>query len=169
MQASAGKRGIKPLAAPTRPRRERDDPIGVSGFVALWVLVILSALYFALWDRVPRSLGAALLTHGGSQVVLTSQATTKLPLVLAATKDAYNKAERAAQKGNYAAFRQLASDGWVVPVADGTLARVLNRELLMAKVEILDGALRGRTGWVPMSAVRRQHQEETGADGANRR
>jgi hypothetical protein len=169
MQAAAEKRSPVPLAAPTRPSRGHDDPIGLSGFIALWVLVILSAIYFALWDRVPRSLGAALLTHGGSQIVLTTQATTKLPLVLAATKDAYNKAERAAQKSDNAAFRRLAADGWVVPVADGTPARVLNRELLMAKVEILDGALKGRTGWVPMSAVRRQHQEETGANDASRK
>jgi hypothetical protein len=156
------------VAESARPRRERDDPIGVSGFVGLWVLVILSVLYFALWDRVPRSLGAALLTHGGSQVVLTTQSSTRLPLVLAATKDAYNQAERSARKGDNAAFRQLTSDGWLVPVADGTPARVLNRELLMAKVEILEGALKGRTGWVPMSAVRRQHQEDSGARDASR-
>ncbi len=150
-----------------RKHREREDPIGISGFVCLWFLVILSALYFSLWDRVPRSLGAALLTHGGSQVLLTTQATTKLPLVLAATKEAYNKAERAAQKGDNATYQKLAFDGWVVAVPDGTPARVLNRELLMAKVEILDGALKGRAGWVPMSAVKRQHGEERAAEPAN--
>lgn len=155
------------MAALGRKQRERDDPIGISGFVGLWFLVILSVLYFALWDRVPRSLGAALLTHGGSQVVLTTQATTKLPLVLAATKDTYNKAERAAQKGDNATYRNLAADGWVIAVPDGTPAIVLNRELLMAKVEILDGALKGKTGWVPMSAVKRQHAEERAADPAN--
>lgn len=132
----------------------------------MWFLVILAVLYFALWDRVPRSLGAALLTHGGSQVLLTTQATIKLPLVLAATKDAYNKAERAAQKGDFDAYRKLTHDGWVVSVADGTHAIVLNRELLMAKVEILDGALKGKTGWVPMSAVKRQPGEERANDPA---
>ena len=155
------------MAAFGRKQPERQDPIGISGFVALWFLVILSALYFALWDRVPRSLGAALLTHGGSQVVLTSQVTTKLPLVLAATKESYNKAERATQKGDAETYRKLASDGWVVAVPDGTPARVLKRELLMANVEIQDGALKGRIGWVAMSAVKRQHPEEHTADPAD--
>jgi hypothetical protein len=158
------RRGVGELAALGRKQREAQDPIGISGFVALWVLVILSALYFGLWDRVPRSLGAALLTRGGSQVVLTFQATTKLPLVLAATKDAYNKAERATQKGDNAAYRKLAYDGWVVAVPDGTPAMVLNRELLMAKVEILDGVLKGRIGWVPMSAIKRHRPEEAATD-----
>ncbi|MFB3921782.1 MAG: hypothetical protein ACE145_08670 [Terriglobia bacterium] len=144
------------MAALRRQKVERKDPIGISGFVALWFLVILSALYFALWDRVPRSLGAALLTHGGSQVVLTTQATTKLPPFLAATKESYNKAERAAQKGDTETYRKLATDGWVVAVPDGTPARVLKRELLMANVEILGGGLKGRIGWVAMSAVKRQ-------------
>lgn len=155
------------MAALGRKQSERDDPIGISGFVALWFLVILSALYFFLWDRVPRSLGAALLTHGGSQVLLTGQATAKLPLVLAATKESYNKAERATQKGDTETYRKLAGDGWVVAVPDGTPARVLKRELLMANVEILYGALKGRTGWVPMSAVKRQRPEEPATDPAN--
>ena len=157
------------MAALGRKQSEREDPIGISGFVALWFLVILSVLYFALWDRVPRSLGAALLTHGGSQVVLTKQPSTKLPLVLAATKESYNKAERATQKGDTETYRKLARDGWVVAVPDGTPARVLTRELLMANVEILDGALKGRIGWVPMSAVKRQHPEEHAADAARGR
>ena len=155
------------MAALGRKQSEREDPIGISGFVALWFLVILSALYFALWDRVPRSLGAALLTHGGSQVVLTTQATTKLPLVLAATKESYSKAERATQRGDTETYRKLARDGWVVAVPDGTPARVLKRELLMAHVEILDGALKGRIGWVAMSGVKRQHLEEHAADPAH--
>jgi len=155
------------LAAFGRKQPEREDPIGISGFVALWFLVILSTLYFALWERVPRSLGAALLTHGGSQVVLTTQSNTKLPLVLAATKESYNKAERATQIGDAETYRKLARDGWVVAVPDGTPARVLKRELLMANVEILDGALKGRMGWVAMSAVKRQHPEERAADPAH--
>lgn len=154
------------MAALGRKQPEREDMIGISGFVALWFLVILSALYFSLWDRVPRSLGAALLTHGGSQVLLTGQATAKLPLVLAATKESYNQAERATQKGDTETYRKLASDGWVVAVPDGTPARVIQRELLMANVEILEGALKGRTGWVPMSAVKRHRPEAPTSDPA---